>query len=254
MAPTVACLSIAPVKSTRLQHPDEVFLSRDGVAENRRFYFINKQGRLFNASRGPALLTLTSAYDLESERLAICFPDGRKVEGTVPTEGRSITTIFWGRPVRGRIVEGEWADAVSEHVGEPLRMVRAEEPGGGVDAYAASIVSTESVEELARQAGRDEVDSRRFRMLIEVKGVAPHEEDSWVGRRVRLGDAEVRVVRPDPRCVITTMNPETGSSDLDTLKRIRQYRNTGPKDINFGVYADVEVPGRVRVGDAVAPL
>ena len=91
-------------------------------------------------------------------------------------------------------------------------------------------------------------------MLVEVAGCEPHEEDTWVGRPVRIGQAVVEVVRPVARCVVTTQDPSTGVRDFDTLKAISRYR--GMRDgnrIDFGVYADVLVPGTVCVGDIVEP-
>jgi len=58
-----------------------------------------------------------------------------------------------------------------------------------------------------------------------------------------------------PRCAATTRDPDSGHRDLDTLRLIKEYR--GVRDrvaIDFGVYASVEQPGRVRVGDSVEPL
>jgi uncharacterized protein YcbX len=55
---------------------------------------------------------------------------------------------------------------------------------------------------------------------------------------------------------MTTRDPETGERDLDTLRVIRGYRGQRDTDgaILFGVYADVEEPGLVRVGDALELL
>jgi uncharacterized protein YcbX len=111
------------------------------------------------------------------------------------------------------------------------------------------------VAELARQAGRDTVDGRRFRMLVDLAGCSPHEEDSWAGRRVRIGAALLEVGGPVPRCATTTRDPGTGVRDFDTLRAIAGYRGRRDgHDIDFGVYARVVEPGRVRVGDAVEPL
>jgi uncharacterized protein YcbX len=117
--------------------------------------------------------------------------------------------------------------------------------------------SSASAEELDRHAGREgrPLDRRRWRMLIEIEGCVAHEEDSWIGRDVRVGDAVVRVVRTDPRCVITTRDPDTGQKEFDTLKVLAAYR--GPDrdgELPFGVYADVVEPGPVALGDAVEPV
>ena len=92
-------------------------------------------------------------------------------------------------------------------------------------------------------------------MLIELGGAdRPHQEDEWLGREVRIGEAVVRVTKLDARCVITTQDPDTGRRDFPTLHIIKGYR--GLRDghaLDFGVYADVVAPGRVTVGDEVQP-
>ncbi|MDQ3668694.1 MAG: MOSC domain-containing protein, partial [Actinomycetota bacterium] len=133
--------------------------------------------------------------------------------------------------------------------------VRAEDPGGAFDAAPVSLLSDASLDELARQSGESGVDGRRFRMLIHLAGCEPHEEDSWLGRRVRVGETLVRVTEPNARCRMTTRNPDTGIRDFDTLRAIKNYRGVREKKaIDFGVYAEVERPGRVKVGDPVEPL
>jgi uncharacterized protein len=154
-------------------------------------------------------------------------------------------------------VQGNWAQALTDYAGRELRLARTDAPGRAVDRAdgSVSIVSDESVEELARQAGVDAADARRFRMLVGVRGGEPHLEDTWVGRDVRIGEAVVRVHEQVARCAITTKNPDTGERDLDTLRVIKAYRGTrGTKHLDFGVYGEVVTPGRVRVGDVVEPL
>jgi len=238
-------------------------LERFGVPENRRFYAINRSGRLLNASRHGPLVAVRSSWQPERGWLSLRFPDGTEVAGPAEPEGDEQSTVFWGRAVDGRELGGPFSEALSSYVGSPVRLMMSERPGDANDSYAASLVSTASVEELARQAGAGtdgddgdgHVDARRFRMLIDVDGCEPHEEDSWVGREVQVGDAIVRVIRRNPRCVITTMNPDTGEEDFDTLGTIKSYRwDRERKELPFGVYADVAEPGLIRVGDPVEPL
>ena len=99
------------------------------------------------------------------------------------------------------------------------------------------------------------MDARRFRMLIDLEGAEPHEEDTWIGRRIALGESILRVIEPDARCAITTQDPDTGTRDLDTLRTLIAYRGLRDgKYADFGVLADVEQPGRIRLGDAVTVL
>ncbi len=142
------------------------------------------------------------------------------------------------------------AEAVSAFVGRPIRLARVDRPGDGADIRPLTLVSLASVDELSRQGGADgRVDPGRFRMLLELDGCAPHEEDSWNGRRLAVGDAIVRVGDPVPRCVVTTQDPGTGERDFPTLSVIKRYRGVVDGELQFGVYGDVERPGTVRVGD-----
>ena len=106
------------------------------------------------------------------------------------------------------------------------------------------------------RSGEDTVDGRRFRMLFEVDGLAPHGEDGWAGRRVAIGNAVVQMHGLVGRCAVTSQNPETGIPDLGTLRVIRKYRSEIETDepLPFGVWGGVEAPGTVRVGDPVEPL
>ena len=117
-----------------------------------------------------------------------------------------------------------------------------------------TLVSRASLARLEREAGRS-VEPRRFRMLFDLDGCDEHEEDTWAGRRVRIGDAVLRVGGGVGRCAVTTRDPDTGERDLDTLRLLRGYREPlDDGEIPFGVYAQVEESGRVRVGDPVEAL
>jgi uncharacterized protein YcbX len=254
---TVSRLSIAPVKGMALLHPEEIRLESFGVASNRRFYLVDAEGRRYGQIRNGTLVRIVPEYDAEAERLVLRFPDGTFVDGRIEL-GEALVTDFYGRPVHGRTVEGPWSDAVSRFAGRPLRLVRADEPGAGVDRDRGSVtmLSEASLAELARHAGRDAVDGRRFRMLIDVAGCEPHEEDAWLGGLVRVGGAMVRLHEQVARCAITTQSPETGLPDFNSLREIARYRGTRVDDgkhIDFGVFGEVEQPGRVRVGDPVEP-
>jgi hypothetical protein len=254
--PSVSWLSIAPVKGLALVHPQEVELERTGVAANRRFYLVDDDGRKFGLLRHGRLVQIRPEYDPDRDRLVLRLPDGSSVAGEIEL-GEAVTTRFGGdRPVPGRIVEGPWAEAISAHAGRPLRLVKTDRPGDGVDRRRGqvSLVSDASVEEIGRQAGRGDVDARRFRMLIGVDGCEPHEEDEWVGRYVHVGKAVVHLRGRVARCAITTQNPDTGIPDFDTLRTINAYRGLHDGGLDFGVYGQVVEPGRVRVGDPVEPL
>ncbi len=251
----VARLSVTPVKSTALHHPGRIHVGPHGVAENRRFFLVDAHGRLINGSRHPELVQVRAVYKPEREQLALRFPDGSVAAGSAVTVGEPISVDFWGRPTGGRVLDGPWTSPLSAFLGEPVHLVRAGEDSGGTDDHALTFISTGSVRELARHAGRDAVDPRRFRMLLELEGPGPHEEDTWTGRLVRVGTAIARIEGPVPRCVVTQQHPDTGARDLEVLKVIDGYRGRGADGaLDFGVYGDVEEPGTIAVGDEVTLL
>ena len=254
--PSVSWLSIAPVKGLALVHPREVKLERVGVTANRRFYLVDGDGRQFGLLRDGRLVQIRPEYDEAADRLALHLPDGSSVEDEIALGEPVVARFFDKRPVPGRLVEGPWSQAISMHAGRPLRLVKTERPGEGVDRGRGqvSLVSDASVDEIGRQGGRDDVDARRFRMLVGIEGCEPHEEDGWVGRHLHVGEAVVRVRGHVGRCAITTQDPETGVPDFDTLRTIKAYRGVRDGRLDFGVYGEVVEPGRVRVGDAIEPL
>jgi uncharacterized protein len=255
--PVVTRISVAPVKGLGLVHPESISLERHGVRENRRFHIVDTDGRRFNQLRNGALVQIRPEYDADSERLTLRFPDGSVADGDVAL-GSEIKTDFYGRSVVGNYVEGPWSTALTEWAGLPLRLVHSP-PGLAVDRGRGhvSLISTASLAELGRNGGQaGPVDGRRFRMLFELDGCAPHEEDDWVKRHLRIGGATIAIRGDVGRCAITTQNPDTGEPDFDTLRTISAYRaltenEAGQRHLPFGVYGEVTEPGRVSVGDGV---
>jgi uncharacterized protein len=251
---TVTGLSVTAVKATRLQTADEIRLGPDGADGNRRFFLIDDRGRMVNAKILGQLQTVVASFD--GDRLKMTFPDGRVVEDVVST-GDEVQTRFFSRARRARIVEGPWSGALSALCGRGLRLVEADGDGAAVDRGrlgAATLISRASLRRLADAAGTAGVDERRFRMLIEIDGVEAHEEDAWVGRRTRVGEALIAWGGHVGRCLTTSRDPDNGKVDLPTLDILRDYRGRcdTTEPLPFGIYGAVIEPGVVRVGDPVS--
>jgi uncharacterized protein YcbX len=254
--PHVAWISIAPVKGLALQHRESVRLEPFGVRENRRFHLIGEDGRLLNGKQLAPLVRISADWDEGNARLALGFPDGNVLEGEVEL-GDTVSTSFYGhRHVEGRLVVGPWSDALSEFVGQPVRLVQPTAIGAGNDRAGGgvSILSTGSLEAMREAAGISEpVDPRRFRMLFGVEDVGAHEEDGWVGRRVQIGETEVEVLGNVGRCLVTSRHPDSGARNLPTLDLLAEYRGdvATTERLPFGVWGGVTKPGVVHLGDPV---
>ncbi len=244
--PVVARINVAPVKSLGLEHPEAIDLDERGARDDRRFFQLS-EGRLIGGVRHGPLVRVRPAWDPVARTLGLTFPNGTTVDGEVAL-GAAVTADFWGRTVRGRLVEGPWGDALSDYASASVQLVERDHENHATDMRPATMVSRASVERLG--AG----DARRFRMLLDLEGLEPFEEDTWRDRHVQMGGALLRVGGPVPRCAVTTQDPDTGVREYDTLRAIRDLRGVREDDgksLDCGVYAEVVEPGRVRVGDAV---
>jgi uncharacterized protein len=254
--PTVTTLSVTRIKGTRVQTVESVVLDPTGARGDRRFYLIDGRDRMVNAKQLGELVALLASCSEDGAQLRIAFPDEHVVEAEVRL-GEELTTRFYSQEVPAQLVLGPWAGALSEYAGQPLRLVRAL-GGGAVDRRAegaVSLISTASLRELAEMGERDEIDARRFRMLIQVDGLEPHAEDGWVGRSVRIGGATVKFGGHVGRCLITSRDPDTGRIDLPTLDILGRYRRDldTTEPLPFGIHGTVIEPGAVRIGDPVVP-
>jgi uncharacterized protein len=252
----VAWICLSPVKGLALRQLDECELTEAGVTGDRQFFLVDENDLLVNSKGLGVLQQIAPAYDKAAGRLTLTFPDGTTVSEQVHLDGE-LEAQFWGMALDVRVVAGPWSDAISEFAGRNLRLVKPPEPATDrLRSGAATLLGTGSLRAMARQLGVDDVDGRRFRMNFGIDGLAQHEEDEWIGRHVRLGEAVVIPHGNVGRCAVTTQNPDSGAPDLDTLKALAAYRRDAEttEPLPFGVHAAVAQPGAVRIGDAVEPI
>ena len=253
----VSWIAFTPVKGLRLQHVDEAQVTEDGIPGDRAFFVVDEKGTMVSVTRLGPLAAVVAEHDARAATLALRFPDGSEVVGPVEL-GEPEPVRFYGLALTARPVDGAFGAALSEQCGVPLRLVARPPERPGVDRGrdgAVTLLSVASLERLAQAAGVGEpIDGRRFRMTFGVEGLQAHEEDGWINREVRVGEALVRVGGNVGRCAATTRQPDTGVVDFKTLHHLKAYRDEVPttEPLPFGVHARVVEPGRVRVGDAVA--
>jgi uncharacterized protein YcbX len=255
----VTALSIAPVKGLRIAGVERLVLEPGGARGDRRFYLVEERGWMVNGKHSGALNEIVAELETGErddgavERLTLRFPDGSHVSGAIEL-GEELQTRFHSRPRTARLLRGPFSAALSEHAGEPLRVVQGAGPAvdrgvkGGV-----SLISCGSLAALALVAEQESLDARRFRMTIEIDGVEPFAEDGWLGRELQIAEASIRPRGHVGRCIVTSRHPETGAVDLPTLDLLRSFRSglATTEPLPFGVYGEVVRPGAVRVGDRV---
>jgi uncharacterized protein YcbX len=253
-----------PVKSMAGEELDAVEVTERGVLGDRGYALIDEQtGKVASAKnprRWPGLLGLRAAY-VEPPRDArslpparVSLPDGTALATDEAEIGPRLSAAV-GRPVRlarsapeGARAEGYWPDHDWLEARDSVFEFQLP-PGTFFDGAMVHLVTTASLERLQALAPASQFDVRRFRPNFVVEppeGPAGFVEDGWVGRSLALGDVLLRVDRPCPRCVMTTLAQGDLPADPGVLRAsVRENRG------NVGVYASVVRGGRVRQGDAV---
>ncbi|MBM3677636.1 MAG: MOSC domain-containing protein [Actinobacteria bacterium] len=253
-APAIAVsrLRSTPVKGFALEEVDRLTLAADGVVEDRRFVLADADDRVLYAANLDPFATATARWRGEGGEgswLELRLPGG-VVAGEVELGADVHGHAYAGRPVPGRVVGGEFADALSTVAGRPLRLLHV--PAGIGSPGPITVLGDGSVARLAGELGLDRLDPRRFRMTVELAGLAAHEEDAWSGSEVDVGEAAIRIGDPVPRCGLMARDPDTRERDHDVLRALLGYRApTTAGEPPLGVYATVAAPGSIRVGDPV---
>ena len=135
----------------------------------------------------------------------------------------------------------------------PLRVV-----GDGVapryhntEGGQVTLHSRESLAAVAAAIGDPSLSERRFRSNIAIEGLEAWEEQSWLRRKVRIGQVNFDVVKPKVRCLVTHANPETGEWDLPILTTL--VSAFGQEKPTFGIAMVTSgAGGQIHVGDDVS--
>ncbi len=250
----VSALSTTPVKALRIQRREQLLLERGGARGDRTMFLVDERGRMVNGKHHP-LLTAVIAELGDDGRLALALPDGSRVEDAV-RPGDDLEVSFYSLLRPARLVDGPFAAFLSDYAGAPLRLVSFADERPSVDrgaAGAVTLLSVASALEVARAAGRETIDTRRFRMTVELDGSEAFAEDGWIDHVVTVGAAKLRPLGHVGRCNITTLDPDAGTRDLPTLDLLRELRGEEPttEPLALGVHCAVLEPGEVSIGDEV---
>jgi len=246
---TVAQLAIAPVKGMRLQHRTQIQLGRQGVRGDRDFLVVDEDCNLLQTARNPGLVRIEPSWEPARNLLALRFPDGSVVEDAPEPGTAAVTRMYDGREIPGRVISGPLSTALSGYLGRAVHLFKRAADHLGSDDCPVTLMSEASLHALATEFSGTVPDPRRFRMTITVTGTEPWAEHGWGGHEVTIADTTLRVLEPVPRCVVTTRNPESGTTDGRVLHALARLR--GKNDITFGVWCEIIQPGHIHVDDTV---
>lgn len=267
---TLTGLRRYPVKSCRGEDLAEAIVERWGLAGDRRWMVVDETDRAVTAREVHRMLQIVPEPVPGGLRL-----NGPGVDPLVVTEpaAPSGEVEIWDDVVPAG-AGGSDADAwLSAVLGLPVRLVFLDDPlarpisrrfaeDGDVvsfaDAYPLLLATEDSLSRLndwIADGPRPEegpLAITRFRPNLIVSGALPFAEDGWV--RIRIGDATFRVVKGCDRCVLTTLDPQTGEKQMEPITSLARHRRWDGKTW-FATNVIPDTPGAtLRLGDEVEVL
>lgn len=235
MVGSVLSLQRWPVKSMAGESVDALCLDELGAVGDRAhavFAALNGRQRRLNAEGVPRLLAWAATYP--GSDAAALTRDGLPQPAVTAPDGRSLR---WDDP--------KLRSALGEDLGREVTLVR--ETRGQQDRPATLHVTVEASLRALEDALGGTIDARRFRSNLHLDLDAdPYAEEGWIGRRLRIGEAELEVVEGCERCAIPTRDPDTQQKWPQLLRWLAAERHT-----LFGVIVRALAPAVVRRGDRV---
>jgi MOSC domain-containing protein len=255
---TVESLWRYPVKSMRGEELDEAFAGYSGVYGDRLF--------AFRSSASPAgfpYFTAREQRKMLRYRPRFRFADkaARPINLT-EAEGNGASPLL--ADISELIVDVETPDGKTLAIDHPalMEMLRTDidqkhqltlmrSQRAMTDCRPVSIFSLQSAQRLTEETGMP-IDKRRFRanLYVDFTSNRAFAENEFVGRSLKIGPkAVVRILERDPRCMMITLDPDTGEKTPAILKAVAQAH-----DGMAGVYGAVLVEGMLHKGDSLEAL
>ncbi|WP_455925127.1 MOSC domain-containing protein [Pseudomonas putida] len=257
-----------PLKSAIAEPLQSSALDSLGLAGDRRWMLVDEATGRFLTQRAEASMSQLGAEHLEGVGLRLSASGQASLlvptpSGDAPLRGVTI----WRDTLRVPDAGDEAAHWVSSFIGKPTRLVqvpveraRTTQSGYGLDSdkvgfadgFPLLLIGQASLDDLSGRVGR-ELEMLRFRPNLVIHGSEAFAEDGWT--RIRIGDVEFRVVKPCSRCILTTIDPQTGvrSDDREPLATLKTYRQVDG-DVMFGQNLVNDGAGRLEVGMPVTVL
>ena len=280
----VKTLSRFPVKSMLGEQPDSVDIGESGIAGDRAWGLVDVETGKVASAKHPrmwsALLGLRATYaDGTEGAVRIELPDGTTVSSADDDVDARLSAAI-GRDVHltsevpsGAAYDEEWPEvdglAPTEFIAGtrtgrsvtgrdlsalPVGMLA---PGTFQDVAPLTLMTTASLRAAQALHPDGDWDERRFRstVLIDCEGEGFVEQE-WLGRTLQIGDVELSVAAPTPRCVMVTLAQQELAADAQLLRTLAKHNRLDVLGSGLfaclGVYASVVRGGRIARANPVA--
>jgi uncharacterized protein YcbX len=259
----VSQLAIYPVKSMRQVSVENAVIDMGGLKNDRRWMVIDTEGRMIT-QRQQSRLCLIQPEILDGglclhasgmSDLKISNPDGDKTQ-RVAVWGDNCNACNAGVEAQRWLTEFMGIECSLVYFpGNEVRIVdqtfaREGDQTAFSDGFPVLLVSQASLDELNKRLDSP-VPMARFRPNIVVSGGEPYAEDDW--QQLKIGDFNLRIVKPCSRCVIPSIDIETAERTGEPTKTLSRYRRQDNKII-FGQNAVLDGHGVLKTGMSVELL
>ncbi|MFJ3368032.1 MOSC domain-containing protein [Pseudomonas sp. NPDC086251] len=257
-----------PLKSGKGESLQQISLDKLGLDGDRRWMLVDEASGRFMTQRTVGQMSQLSALWNADGGLTLSAPGHPAINVALPTRDAELRGVTIFRDSLRVPDAGDAAAAwVSAFIGKPTRLVqvpldraRTTEAGYGkdddkvafADGFPLLLIGQASLEDLSQKVGRP-LEMLRFRPNLVIESSEAYAEDGW--KRIRIGDVEFRVVKSCSRCILTTIDPQTGerSQDREPLATLQKYR-TEADGAMFGQNLVNDSNGRLEVGMPVTIL
>jgi len=264
---TLTYLHSYPVKSLAGISLAEAVTEDRGLPYDRRWMLVDDAGIFLSQRKIPEMALVK--LRLDTHGLLLEAPSQLPLSvGFGERMGLETMVKVWDDTCRAYEVSTRANEWLSNYLGQSCRLVympdetqRVVDPvynlGQNItsfsDGFPFLLISEASLTDLNSRlpASARPLPMNRFRPNLVVGGTEPYAEDTW--KRIKIGEVVFHVVKPCSRCVMTTIDQDTGEKGIEPLKTMSQYRRVGSK-IMFGQNLLQETNGMIRVGDRVEVL
>src|ERR1700730_14410074 len=247
-----------PVKSMRGQELDEAFAGYSGMYGDLLFAF-----RSSASHKGFPYFTARDQRRILQYRPRFRYPEkAARPINLIEAENKGANPL--SADLEELVVDVETPDGQTLAIDDPalIEMLRAEidqehqltlmqSQRAMTDCRPVSIFSLQSAQQLGEETGTP-IDKRRFRanVYVDLASAQGFAENDFVGKSLRIGPkVVVSVLERDARCVMITLDPDTGEKTPAILKKVAQAH-----DGMAGVYGAVMVEGMMHKGDSIEVL
>src|ERR1044071_4085025 len=247
-----------PVKSMRGEELDELFAGFSGIYGDRLFAFRSsaspKGVPYFTAREQTKLLQYRPRFRHRDKatrpiNLAEAETMGANPVSADPSELMVDVETPDGKTLA--IDDSALTELVRTDIDPKHELTLMRSDRAMTDCRPFSMFSLQSAQQLSDETGM-QVDKRRFRanVFVDLTSAQGFGENDFVGRSLRIGPkVVVMILERDPRCMMITLDPDTGEKTPAILKKVAQAHEG-----MAGVYGAVMVEGMLHKGDSVEVL